>query len=168
NVESYAFITRSGYGRIDDTSYFDGLATFGVYYCVAVIGHCRELKRTVLINTHMFLDATKTLQPVFDWMVAKNEEKYEEHNSIEIVILRGYSKTHSQRLALKTHEGFARGLYDLLKYTYGEHPHDIIDARLLFPESHQILREIFVNDIVPMLFEQENGRSVKERHLQFD
>lgn len=45
---TYAVIGQTGYGRIDETSPTDGLATFGASSCTVIVSHCAKLKRTTL------------------------------------------------------------------------------------------------------------------------
>ena len=90
DTTQYAAIGRTGYGRICETSPFLGLSAFGVSFCVVIIGHCRELKRTVLINTPIYMHVERTLEPIFNWVIAKYEGAYKKENTLDVAIIRGY------------------------------------------------------------------------------
>ncbi|KAJ6648785.1 hypothetical protein Bhyg_04016, partial [Pseudolycoriella hygida] len=197
DIKSYAAITRSGYGRIDETSSFEGISAAGITSCVAIVGHCAELKRTVLINTTYRMNVKQILQPIFDWLVAKNEEQNSQWNSIEVAVLRGYlHREPLHPLASLVYDCFMQELNGFLNEAYKEYSKYIDSSCILYSSSQgavlvdkgtalitiltspmeippsriyskqQVAREIFANDLMPLLFDKRN--IVKERHLQFD
>ncbi|KAJ6648768.1 hypothetical protein Bhyg_03999, partial [Pseudolycoriella hygida] len=188
---SYAMITQSGYGRIDDTSTFSGLCANYIDNCVVIIVHCARLKRTVLISTTPIMSDRQTFLPMFDWIVAKNEEESNKFNSFEVAVLRGY--THSElcadvfffvqelnRFLMDTYEGHYKSMENNVSLnsssfgavlvdkgsaliTIPEEPMDTSSCRMY--STHQMFREIFANEWMAKL---SKGKITIRRHLQFD
>ncbi|KAJ6648781.1 hypothetical protein Bhyg_04012, partial [Pseudolycoriella hygida] len=137
NTEWYAAISRSGYGRIDETSIFNGMSAIGVTSGVVIVAHCVTLKRTVLINTSNRMTVKEILQPIFDWVVAKNEEQYSQWNSIEVAVLRGYLHEGPHHpLVPISYDVFMQDLKDFLNEAYREHPRHIDGSRFLLESSN--------------------------------
>lgn len=134
--QSYAIIGQTGYGRMDETTPLDGLATFGASSCTVIITHCAELKRTTLTHTPNYMFVKQTLEPIFNWTVAKGENKFNETNSFEVVVMRGYLYRDQQLSANFNHRGFMKKLRDFIGVTYESHSVDINDTDPLLQSSN--------------------------------
>lgn len=134
---TYAVIGQAGYGRMDETTPTQGLATFNASSSTAVVGHCPELKRTVLIHSQNYMFVKETLEPIFDWIVANGEEEiYTEHKTLEVVVIRGYLHRDLEVLAIGgNHTEFMKELSEFVTATYAEHSINIVDAEPLIASS---------------------------------
>lgn len=134
--QSYAVIGQTGYGRMDETTISDGLATFGASSCTVIIGHCPQLKRTTLIHSPNYMFVKQTLEPLFDWTMAKGEKTFNETNSLEVAVLRGYLYRNQKKSATFNHIGFMKELRDFISVTYTSHSVDINDTDPLLESSN--------------------------------
>lgn len=121
---------------MDESTPSAGLATFGASSCTIIIGHCPELKRTVLVHSPNYMFVKQTLEPIFDWTVAKGEFMYNKTNSFDVVIMRGYLYRNPQISANFNHIGFMKDLRDFIRVTYSTHSVNIEDGDPLLESSN--------------------------------
>lgn len=192
---AYAVIGQSGYGRMDESTPYAGLAAFGVSSCTVIVCHCFTLNRTVLIHSPNYMYVKQTLEPIFNWTIAKGENMYTENNVVEVVVLRGYLYNYPNMSIGYNHFGFMNELRDFVRITYPAHSINIVDAGRLLESSNgslivdkvtakitvlrlplqftlcynnqQMCREIFNGDLFPFIY-PNNGKIIRSRHLQFD
>lgn len=192
--QSYATIGQTGYGRMNETTPYGGLATFGASSCTIIITHCSQLKRTTLIHSPNYMVVKPTLEPIFDWTVGKGEDAYIASHSMDVVVIRGYLYRDQLYALAFNHEGFVTRLRGFIEETYATHSVHITDAEPLLETSNgslfvdksakitilrmpiplsdgynlqQLSREIFASDLFPFIY-PNNGKIIKSRHLQFD
>lgn len=133
----YALISQSNYGRMDLTTPCDGLATFGASSCIVMIGHCPELKRTVLLHTTNNMSVKLTLSPIFDWIIGKGDSAmYKISNKIEIAIFRGSAYNNPVEAALFNHDAFMNKFREFIGVKYSSQSVNIVDAEPLFKSSN--------------------------------
>lgn len=134
--QSYAIIGQTGYGRMDEKTPADGLATFGASSCTVIVSHCAKLKRTTLTHSPNYMFVKQTLEPIINLTVAKGEDEYNKTDTLEVVVMRGYLYRDPKISAGFNHTGFMQELRDFLRVTYATHSVNIEDTDPLLESSN--------------------------------